>query len=146
MRRIARALWERARVWEALEGRRPTGPEQRRELFITMLAQLAYVVPCPADVEAALADRRVSYASPTAVAHIINDRIRRLAADPDAELDQEDLVDRTAAETLEIFEEAQTPPARARTPIEANGRRLRQNARAAMPHPLRLVAASFWPV
>lgn len=147
MRRIARALWERAKTWEYSEGRTLTDPEQRRELFITMLAQLAYVVPCPPDLEQRLVRSGISYASPAEVAQLINERIRRMAGDPEGDFDEDDVVDATAAQTLEVFEEAQQPPARAsrRRIIENRGELLR-NARRAAPHPLRLVAASFWPV
>lgn len=146
MRRIARALWERARVWEAAE-RKMTAAEQKRELFITLLAQLAFVVPCPPDIEQRLVARGVSYARPSEVAQLVNERIRGLAEDPEADFDESDVVDATAAEVLDIFEAAQEPPARAARPrIVENPGELLRNADAATPHPLRLVVASFWPV
>lgn len=146
MRRIARALWERARVWEKAP-RTPTAAEQRRELFITLLAQLAFVVPCPPDVEERLVAKGVTYATPQDVAQLINDRIRGMAEDPEAEFDEDDIVDATAAEVIDIFEESQDRPARAARPrIVENPGALVQNALKATPHPLRLVVAAYWPV
>ncbi len=149
MRRIARSLWEKARRWEySGASRKLTPPEQRRELFITLLAQLAYVVPCPHDVEEKLAAKGRRYWKPEEIAKYINERIGAMAdGDPP---DEDDALDDVAADVLEVIEEQTQAPAQA-TPRavrrnKSDGEELRRNARRAGPHPLRLVAASFWPV
>lgn len=135
MRRIARSLWEKARGWQY---KKKPESEQRRELFVTLLAELAYVVPCPPDVEKRLAERGVSYWRPQEIADYINERLARMAAGE--EVDDGDM----EADILEVYESETSPPARAaRRTTTPN---LRKNALEATPHPLRLVAAAFWPV
>jgi integrase len=163
MRRIARALWEKSRQWEYATGRKLTEPEQRRELFITQLSQLAYVVPCPPDVEQMLVARGRRYWRPQEIADFINKRI--VAMVDGEEVDEDDEITDVSADVIEAFEEvAETPAAPVRPPREPERPRaaaptgrvrrrrrtgeeeLLRNARRAAPHPLRLVAATFWPV
>lgn len=146
MRRIARSLWERVRAWEyseaaAPEKRRMTEAEKKQKLFITMLAQLAYVVPCPEDVERALVAAGARYTRPSDVAAYINGRIAAMAhgAEP------EDPADELAADIAATYYE-QTAPPEGSGFYRENARSLLKNAQRAGPHPLRLVAATFWPV
>lgn len=146
MRRIARSLWERVRAWESGASQQPekrqmTEAEKKQKLFITMLAQLAYVVPCPEDVERALVEARMRYTRPTDVAAYINGRIAAMArgAEP------EDPVDELAADIAATYYE-QTAPPEGSGFYRPNASELRRNAERAGPHPLRLVAATFWPV
>lgn len=142
MRRIARSMWERARRWayKGATGRVPTEAEQKRELFITLLAQLAYVVPCMPELEQKLAEEGISYSRPSDVARYMNERIAQMAKGERGE----GAVDDLAEEILAVIEEQTQAPARPkRRPVAPN---LIENARRAAPHPLRLVAASFWPV
>jgi integrase len=156
MRRVARALWERVRPWQ-FEGvpATLTAAEERRGLFVTQLAQLAFVVPCPADVEARMVAEGYKAPSPEDLSRYINERIARAAAGKD------DVVDEVASDVLETYysEVEPTEPKLAAAVARARDRageqqkrksrvakrKLQQNARAALPHPLRLVAASFWP-
>ncbi|NIR29328.1 MAG: tyrosine-type recombinase/integrase, partial [Gammaproteobacteria bacterium] len=146
MRRIARSLWEKVRAWEYAEAQRPeqrrlTEAEKKHKLFITMLAQLAYVVPCPEDVERAMVESKSRYTRPGDVADYINQRIAAMArgAEP------EDPVDELAADIAATYYE-QTAPPEGGGVYRPNSSQLRRNAERAGPHPLRLVAASFWPV
>lgn len=140
MRRIARAMWEKVKTWEYSGTRRkPTEAEQRRELFVVLLAQLAYVVPCPADVEKELVRSGLRYTRPGDVAGYMNERIAKMAegAEPEGPIDE------LASDIAAVyFEQTERPEAF----TEREARALVANARRATPHPLRLVAATFWPV
>lgn len=146
MRRIARSLWEKVRSWEwneaeAPEARRMTEAEKKQKLFVTMLAQLAYIVPCPEDVERALVASGARYTRPSDVAAYVNGRIAAMArgAEP------QDPADELAADIAATYYE-QTAPPEGGGLYRENARQLLKNATRAGPHPLRLVAATFWPV
>lgn len=191
LRRVARALWERARYHEypparkgAAKQARMTPPEQLRELFITLLSRLAYVVPCPPDIEEALARENVEAPGPVEIAEALNERVRSVCAGAEPE----DEVGDVAQQVVEVFREenpTSDPDIRemrerqksaerrraAREPgvvtaedlerRETDRRerqselrkkriaqlgKLRKNASRELPHPLRIVAATFWPV
>jgi len=147
MRRIARAMWEKVRAWEfqsaaAPSARKLTAAEQQRELFVTLLAGLAYVVPCPADVEKAMVEAGVRRPSPIEVARYVNERIRIMAEGGEPE----DAVDEVVADIVDVYEEQTQPVARPKRHPRPNTSELIANARRVAPHPIRLVAATFWPV
>lgn len=166
MRRVARALWEKARPVVYLQAKRKlTEAEEQRELFITLLAMMSYVVPCPPDIEAALLRAGVKAARPSDIAAAVEDRIVAIAKGADVETE----IDEIALDILETYLEQvpdispdvasalaiqQARRERRRTQTEAEGKekaaarkkKLEPNLRRVLPHPLHLVAASFWPV
>ncbi len=168
MRRVARALWEKARPVAYEKGKRKlTEAEEQRELFITLLSTLSYVVPCPPEIEAALLRAGVKAARPKDIAAAVEDRIVAIArgADVETELDEmaldilETYFDHVPDVSADITTQLAIQQARRekrRTQTEAEGkekaaarkRKLQPNLRDGriLPHPLHLVAASFWPV
>ena len=168
MRRVARALWEKARPVEFAQAKRKlTQPEEQRELFITLLAVMSYVVPCPPDIEQAMLRAGVKAARPKDIAAAVQDRIVAIAGghSPVTELDEIALdilesyfehvpdISPDVVTTLAI-QQARREKRRTQTAEEgqekavARKRKLEPNLRQSrvLPHPLHLVAASFWPV
>ncbi len=183
MRRVARALWERVKEFEwkgaARSGRsRMTETEERRWLFVAMLAQMAYILPCPPEMEAAMRDAGYPSASPSRVAEVIRRRATDLLA---GKAPADDLDDATEAllaivspsdpemlEKLHQREEGRAERRRGglhdervekaeREQVRRRKKTLRNafianrqtpdvSREAVLPHPLRLVAATFWPV
>lgn len=166
MRRVARALWEKAKpVAFQKAPRKLTHPEEQRELFITLLSVMSYVVPCPPDIEQALLRAGVKAARPSEIAAAVEDRIVAIAggAEPVTELDEMALdilesyfehvpdISPDVASQLAI-QQARRERRRTQTAEEAKEkaaarkRKLVPNVGQVLPHPLHLVAASFWPV
>lgn len=168
MRRVARALWEKARP--TVLGEKPrvlTHPEEQRELFITLLAVMAYVVPCPPEVEAAMLRAGVRVAKPSDVSQAVEDRIRSIAggAPVETELDEialdilESYLEQVPDVSPDVAEALAIQQARRDKRREAAGERAEEKAAArrkrltpnalhvgrVLPHPLHLVAAGFWP-
>lgn len=169
MRRVARALWEKVRdVRYGKEKPKLTPAEEQRELFVTLLATMAFVVPCPADVEAALRAGGKRSLRPAEIARFVEERMRQAAsgARPETEIDEvaqdivESYLEHLPAEVepalrAEIAHQQAARPrhddpekkaARRRGRFEPNVAALHANAARVLPHPLRLVASSFWPV
>lgn len=162
MRRVARALWERVRPVRYTKAKksRLTGPEEQRELFVTMLAHMAYVVPCPPELEAALKESGVSAPRPSDVARVVEERIRRAAMGIGGDTEIDGVARDIVESYLEHVPEPEATEARrrmrgeSRTPAErARARKkhipneaVKKVVRRDLPHPLRLVAATFWPV
>lgn len=166
MRRIARSLWERVRVWECahlqtggLQGRTPR--EATRDLWVTMLAQLAWIVPCPPDIERAMVTAGYRGPSPQEVSDYLRDLIEQLAEGRRPRTPVEDAMSDAVALYQEEMAAREPPPAPERPRAgthegesvrrrEGRKRRLRRNQPDTMgnelPHPLRLVAALYWPV
>lgn len=151
MRRIARALWERVRPFQYEKAAaKMTAPEERRSLFITQLAHLAYVAPCPEDVEARLVAEGLRAPSPERIARYMAERIERAARGEEGDEVASDIVEAYYAE-IELEELPTAARSRRERDPEKLARsrksriRMRKNAARVLPHPLRLVAASFWP-
>lgn len=147
MRRIARALWEQVRSVEYGRGRPSRDPRDvTRYLFVTQLAQLAYVVPCPPDIEKQLRASGLRVSSPADIRR----ELGRIVEAARGGKEPTNKAEQTAQAILEVFGEH---PAELEAPAgrdeDDEGLRYRKNPgrqRAVLPHPLRLVAASFWPV
>lgn len=153
--------------------KRASRSELRRQLFIVQLAVMSFIAPCAEDLEASAG---ITAERPTEVAHRLNAEIRRAALgeepqetgklgstardivdvyygevpeqDPMLQLEQARAREREA----KYFASAQTPEDQERAAGAERERkreardRYRANARALLPHPLRLVAATYWPV
>jgi integrase len=177
MRRVARALWEKVRETElGLKPRRLTSAELERELFVTELATMAYVVPCASEMEEVMRASGIRYARPADISRAVEERILEAArgrakdtevdqvaldilesyfehlppeVEPEVRLElahQQELRRRHEREKpLEPERAREEKAARRRRKLEPNGRVMRKNARSVLPHPLALVAASFWP-
>lgn len=157
----------------AAKRRRASRSELRKQLFVIQLAVMSYIVPCEPELERML---DIHAERPTEVTRRLNDEIRRAALGEPAEEGGEasdvafdvafafykDLpeVDPMAALELALQEKREAAfYARAQTAEDLEREaaaererkrkareRYRVNARALLPHPLRLVAATYWPV
>jgi len=137
-RRVARGLWEKVRIYEhrpaaEAEVKRKGRTAERRALMVTQLALLSYVVPCADEVEQLLARRGVETLSPRETA---DDFLREL---------QEVRAERMAGPELVALAQDVSDAFQVE-PLEQSGSEMRRNAGRALPHPVRLLVATYWPV
>jgi site-specific recombinase XerD len=176
MRRVARAIWEHVREWEYAPARtseakrkRASRSELRKQLFVIQLAVMSYVVPCEPELERML---NIHSERPIEVTRRLNEEIRRAAlGEPSTEgpevqelawdvafseyaIDPMDALEaaRDQQRADKFFAAPQSAEEQAlvadaeRERKRAARERYRANARLVLPHPLRLVAATYWPV